>query len=262
MARSQENMAELIRKKNKKNQLVSRADLHLHSHYSGDAFSSPKAILKVAKKRGLDVIAITDHNTIVGALEAREMADNFGLEVIIGEEIDTQEGDLLALFIKERISPGQKISAAVKEIKRQGGLAIIPHPNNWLLEGVSLKDITMIYRELNGIELINGSWPGKIGREASRKMNESVFKLATTGGSDAHLAIQVGSAYTFFPGRSKEDLYQAIKEKKSWPGGGQWSWSGRLLWTLNSFRIIWQQPKRIVIMVKIIFKKISRKRHA
>jgi predicted metal-dependent phosphoesterase TrpH len=245
-------------KENKKDSLVSRADLHIHSRYSRDAFSSPEEILKVAQKKKLDIIALTDHNTIEGALEAKSIADRFGVEVVIGEEIDTKEGDLLALFIEKLIEPGQTVLKTIKEIKRQGGLSIAPHPNNWLLGGISTENLLNIYKELDGIELINGSWPGKIGQEESRKMNQSVFELAVTGGSDAHLASQVGSSYTFFSGHSGKDLFQALKEKTTWPGGGRWSWPNRLRWAIKAPLTLKRQPLMPLALLKIIFKRISR----
>jgi predicted metal-dependent phosphoesterase TrpH len=242
--------------KPKKYSLQGKADLHIHSYYSRDAFSSPRLILKRAKEQGLDIIALTDHNSIKGAVKAQKIAPRFGIEVIIGEEINTKQGDILALFIKELIKPWKTISETIKEIHQQGGLAIIPHPGNWLLEGISKEDLLKVYKELDGIELLNSSWPGKIGRKENEEMNKSIFKLASTGGSDAHLASQVGCAYTVFPGKTKADLYKAIKEKATLPEGGQWSFKDNFFWMINSLRILYRRPLLPFIMLKRLFQRI------
>ncbi len=233
----------------------SRADLHVHSCYSYDSFSPLESILKKAKERELDIIAITDHNTIEGALKAQKIAPEFKIEVIIGEEIDTKEGDIIGLFVKETIKPGKSALETVREIRRQKGLAIAPHPDNWFLGGVSAKNLFKIYNELDGIELLNGSWVGIIGRKKNKKMNKSIFNLASVSGSDAHLVRQVGCAYTFFPGRSKIDLYRAIKEKTTSSGGTVWNYKDRLVWLMNSPRIFCKNPQTPTKFVQRLFKK-------
>jgi len=219
-----------------------KADLHIHSHYSKDSFASLKNILKTAQKEGLDVIAITDHDEVKGAKEAQAMAPEFGLEVVVGEEIETREGDLLALFIDDKISSGRPITETIKEVHKQGGLAVVPHPSNLLLGGVSLNVIVKVSHQLDGIELFNGSWLGKIKRKKSKELNKAILNLAAVGGSDAHLARQVGSGYTIFPGKSKEDLYRAIKEKTTTTAGTSWSYWDRLFWLLTTPVIFLEHP--------------------
>lgn len=238
--------------------LFGKADLHIHSRYSRDAFSDIRAILKRAKESDLDVIAITDHHTLAGAKEAQKIASQFGIEVILGEEITTKEGDLLALFIQSLILPRKGVLETIREIHQQGGLAIIPHPLNWFLEGLSQKVIFQVFDKVDGIELLNGSWVGWIKQRKSRELNKLVFNLAPFGGSDAHLARQVGKAYTVFPGRKKEDLYQAIKKKLTLPGGGSWDYKDRLLWLINFPRLLYRFPSlpfRVLLRVgkKIFF---------
>lgn len=209
---------------------MGRADLHIHTYYSEDGFSSVAEIFKRAKEKKLDVIAITDHNNIKAIKEAKKISSYFNVGFVAGEEIDVKEGDLIALFIEEEIKEGRSAFDTIREIHQQGGLAIVPHPENWIPGGIKFKDILKIYENLDGIELLNGAWFGWLKSKESRKLNETTFKLAEFGGSDSHLASQVGTAYTNFEGSSVFDLYSSIKNKKTSFGGGYWSYKQRILW--------------------------------
>lgn len=232
--------------------------MHVHSYHSPDALSSLRAILKKAKERELDIVAITDHDTIKGALEAQKMAPELGVQVIVGEEIDSKEGDIIALFIEQSIKSGRPARDTIKEIHQQGGLAVVPHPDNWVPGGIPFRELFKIFQELDGIELLNGGWFGWLKSEESRRLNESTFKLAATGGSDSHLAREVGCAYTNFDGRTTADLYSAIKTKKTLPGGTYWAYKDRLLWLLNSPRIFYKRPMLPVLTLNNMLKRILR----
>ncbi len=104
------------------------ADLHMHTIYSYDGTATVPAVLRRAHKVGLDVIAITDHDEIAGALEALELAHHFGVEVIPGIEISTAEGDLLALFVTEIVPAGLSLVETVLKVRELGGVCIAPHP--------------------------------------------------------------------------------------------------------------------------------------
>ncbi|TSC75438.1 MAG: PHP domain-containing protein [Parcubacteria group bacterium Gr01-1014_30] len=222
--------------------MTGKADLHVHTHRSADAFSSPRAVLKKAKERGLDLLAITDHDTITGAKEASKIAQEFGIETVMGEEVTTKEGDLLALFIGEEIKPKRSVLETIREVHRQGGLALVPHPGNTVIGGVSLEVLGEIFQEVDAIELLNGGWLGWIKAQESQELNESTFGLTPFGGSDAHLARQVGSAYTEFPGRTAEDLFRAIKNGQTMPAGGSWAYRDTLLLLLNTPRVLYRKP--------------------
>jgi len=236
-----------------------KADLHVHSRYSKDAVSSLKSILKTAKKKKLDIVAITDHDTIEGAKEAQKMAPYFGLEVIIGEEIKSKQGDIIALFIKEEIKSGRSALYTLREIHQQGGLTIAPHPNNWFLEGISAKSLLKVFGELDAIEILNGSWLGKFGRKEMSRLNKAIFQLAPVGGSDAHIASQVGCSYTVFEGRNANDLYFAIQQKLTMPGGRSWTYKDRLLWLINSPRIFYRSPETLIHIPRVLVKNGIRK---
>ena len=101
-------------------------DLHNHTRWSFDCSMDPAKVVRVAKARGIDAIAITDHDEIDGAREAQRAAGG-DILVIIGEEIDTRAGDVLGLFLKEKIATDDPIEA-IRAIHDQGGLAILAHP--------------------------------------------------------------------------------------------------------------------------------------
>src|SRR5512139_3726238 len=115
------------------------ADLHLHTIYSYDGTASVPAVLARAKQVGLDVIAITDHDEIKGALKAFDLAPEFGIEVIPGIEITTAEGDLLALFVTEKIEPNLPLIETILKVREAGGICIAPHP---MARGMGMKSLS------------------------------------------------------------------------------------------------------------------------
>lgn len=238
---------------------MGKADLHVHTLYSADALSSIKGVLKKAKERGLDILAITDHDTIKGALEAKKIAPEFAFEVIVGEEVHSKEGDIIALFIEKTIKPRRSAIDTIKEIHEQGGLAICPHPGNWVPGGIPFHHLFKIYEYLDGIELLNGAWFGWLKSQESKKLNETTFNMAATGGSDAHLASQVGRAWTNFEGKTPSDLRNAIQAKTTFPGGGYWTYKDRALWLANLPRIIYKWPALPLLFAVSVFKKFFTK---
>src|SRR5215218_11522871 len=106
----------------------SKADIHVHSTHS-DGHAAVEEVLEHAVRRtDLQVIAITDHNTIEGALEARSLAEEYGIEVVVGEEVSTADGELLALFIERRLAPGRPAAETIAAVHEQGGLCVAAHP--------------------------------------------------------------------------------------------------------------------------------------
>jgi predicted metal-dependent phosphoesterase TrpH len=204
---------------------LARADLHVHS-LASDGVSSVAQILDRAEQRGLDVIAITDHERIDAGIAARAMAEARGLnvQVVLGEEISTRNGHLLALFINERIPPWRSLKWSVARVHEQGGLAIIAHPLVPYPLCASARSIRRLLSQSDelyhpdGIEAFN---PTTAGTRWGRRVPELVEQLglAAIGGSDAHQATDVAQALTIFPGRSPEDLRAAILARQTgWQG--------------------------------------------
>ncbi len=187
---------------------MKRYDLHGHSYYSKCSNLKPKIILKRAKKRGLNGLAVTDHNTIKGAVETKKLNKDPNFEVIIGEEVMTNKGEVLALYINEEIKPG-KFEDVIKEIKQQGGISILAHP--FSMVGLQRKRASgNIYDKVDAIEGFNARSFFKFENyEAQIKAKE--IDKPITAGSDYHFWFEVGRAYTMFEG----DLKTAIKEHKT-----------------------------------------------
>jgi len=220
---------------------LGRADLHIHTLASDGTSGIVEILDRVERETDLDVVAITDHERIDAALAARTMARDRGLraEVIVGEEVSTLGGHLLALFIEERVRPLRSMRTTIAEIHEQGGLAIPAHPlvpyplcaQGWLLRRL-IRDVDPRVRP-DAIEAFN---PTTLGRPwHARVVNFAAeHGLATVGNSDAHEAAAIGAGWTTFPGLTANDLRTAILENTtrhhgSFHGTGQVKTFGRQL---------------------------------
>jgi predicted metal-dependent phosphoesterase TrpH len=196
------------------------ADLHLHTIYSYDGTASLAAVLNRAKQIGLDVIAITDHDEIRGALKALDLAPNYGVEVIPGIEITTADGDLLALFITEKVDAGLSLVETVLRVRELGGICIAPHPMAGGMGMKSLKARTILKALRNprvaytliGIETYNGTAIDRISNHYANIL-ASRLHIAKTGSSDAHTIDTLGFGVTEFEGHTAADLLSALRNK-------------------------------------------------
>jgi hypothetical protein len=198
------------------------ADLHIHTNYSYDGTASVAAVLRRAKQIGLDVIAITDHDEIKGSLLAVELAPHYGLEVIPGIEITTAEGDLLALFITEKVEAGLSLTETVLRVKKLGGVCIVPHPMASAMSMKSLNAYSILKALRNrevadvliGIEAYNGTSIDRMSNHYARVLAGRI-DLAHTGSSDAHITDTIGFGTTEFEGNSAQDLLKALRSGKT-----------------------------------------------
>jgi len=228
------------------------ADLHIHTVYSYDGTASVPAVLARAKQVGLDVIAITDHDEIRGALKAFELAPEMGIEVIPGIEITTAEGDLLALFVTEKFQPGQPLIETILKVGEAGGICIAPHPmargaGMKSLSGVSILralDHPIASRILIGIETYNATALDRESNLLAQKLWAECPGTTQVGNSDAHVLQAIGLGTTEFPGDTAADLLDAL-----WIGAtnvrqGEQLSSAQLLgtWALN---FVMSAPARI-----------------
>ena len=193
-----------------------KIDMHVHTRYS-DSKASVIEVLREAERKGLDGLAITDHWTIKGAIEA--MKKRGKLIIIPGQEIETKHGEILALGIKNKIRAKLSIRETIKMIHAQGGLAIVPHPTIPLFSVLNEEEMKTL--PLDGIEVFSAITP--IPRYFLRKNIELArrLRLSMVAGSDSHYAETVGDAYTIIYCRSRrvDDILRAVKLGRTSIGG-------------------------------------------
>lgn len=195
-----------------------RADLHIHTLASDGTAGVLEILAHVEDQTDLDVIAITDHERIDAAVAARAVARDRGLrvEVVVGEEVTTLGGHLLALFIEEPIRPLRPLGATIAAIHDAGGLAIPAHPlvpYPLCAQGFVLRrllDGSDPHVRPDGLETFN---PTALGRPWHRRVVRfaDAYGLAHLGSSDAHASGSIGTGWTTFPGRGSADLRAAIE---------------------------------------------------
>ncbi|HVR75771.1 MAG TPA: PHP-associated domain-containing protein, partial [Planctomycetota bacterium] len=202
----------------------SRADLHVHTTFS-DGVSSPEDVLNYyALHSGCSVLAITDHDTLDGALHARRHAekhsDLYGhLEIVVGEEVSAREGHILGLFLERWIAPGMDARSTIEAIHGQGGIAVAAHPYTCWMRWAGLVGVGDLIKELpfDAVETKNSNFTEYF---ANRKAARNAGKTARLGNSDGHFLDAVGRSYTDFPGKTALDLRRAIFAATTIPGGG------------------------------------------
>ncbi len=180
-------------------------DLHMHTDHSYDCATPVEVLLASAREQGLGAIAVTDHNEISGALEARRQAAAFdrsgphppgrgsNLKVIVGEEVKTAgEGEVIGLFIEEKIPRGLSLRETIAEIKRQGGLVYVPHPFDRMHSVPDYEHLLEVLDEVDAIEVFNPRVAiGSFNEEAARFAAK--YRLPAGAGSDSHVAQGLGS---------------------------------------------------------------------
>ena len=168
-------------------------DLHMHTDHSHDCATPVEVLLAAARDQGLGAIAVTDHNVITGALEAREKAKEFGVKVIVAEEVKTaDQGEVIGLFIEEHIDRGMTLAETVAEIKRQGGLVYVPHPFDRMHAVPDYEHLLGIVDDIDAIEVYNPRVAiGSFNEEAERFAAK--YRILAGAGSDSHVAPGLGS---------------------------------------------------------------------
>lgn len=173
-----------------------RVDLHIHTRHSPDSATSPDRLVARCLEVGLTCIAVTDHNTLKGALETARIAP---FRVILGEEVKTAEGDLIGLFLREEVPPGLPPVETARRIKAQGGLVMLPHPYDRLRRSVltpralrevlPFADIVEVFNARNVFQADN--------RRARALAAEQGLLMAAV--SDAHHPLELGRTYMEMP---------------------------------------------------------------
>jgi predicted metal-dependent phosphoesterase TrpH len=219
----------------------------MHTDFS-DGWPSPADLVDhVVRNTDLNVIAVTDHDTIEGALRAAERAERRGkLEVVVGEEVSSRDGHILALYLERRVRPGMSAAATVHAIHDQGGLAVAAHPfwrtQRQVRPGGKVHGVGWLAAELDfdAIEVENATPGFYLFNQLARRMNTGVG-AAELGGSDAHILDAVGRAYTEFHGRTPKALRTAITKGSTAAGRERYRAMGLMryaAWGLNHERYV------------------------
>ncbi len=195
-----------------------RVETHCHTNASPDGLNTPAEIVAAARRRGLDRLIITDHNTIAGALQARDLAPDL---VIVGEEVMTQSGEILAFFVREEVPAGLPAEEAIARLRDQGAVLSIAHPFDRLRKGHwAWPDLLRVLPLVDAVEVFNARamWPGS-NRQAQRFASQ--HGLPGTAGSDAHSSLEVGRAVTLLPpfthaAELRQGLSQARWQGRVW----------------------------------------------
>ena len=183
-------------------------ELHVHSGYSRDSSLAPEAIVRAAKRRGLVGIAVTDHRSVKGGLEARRAASS-DLTVVVGYEARIQKQDVLCLFVEEE-AKADSMAELHDKVRESGGIMVLAHPYRMFM-------FERAYADVDAIEVLNA----RISRGRNRRALELAEKLhmPKVAGSDAHMAREIGRAYTIV--RWGCDLREAILGGSTEPGGSE-----------------------------------------
>lgn len=192
---------------------MKKVEFHVHTRYSKDSILTYFFLLIMCKIRKIDCIAITDHNEISGAIRYKQKLEKHNIEVIVGEEIFTADGEIIGLYLNEKISADLTVYDTVKKIREQGALVYVPHPYDKKRVKTVLKPeaLQSIVDKIDLIEIHNGR---NIKAEYSdfQKQIAEENKLVGVVGSDAHTFYELGRNYCLVSSTEKEQLVDSLKK--------------------------------------------------
>ncbi len=176
-----------------------KLDLHIHTKYSKDSNMDPQDVIKVSKKRGLDGIAVTEHNTIQGGVKARKLNDDHDFKVIIASEVHTDRGEVIGYFLNEEIK-SRDLYEVIDEMRAQDAVIAIPHPYD-VFRFSSLKPDDDVLKHVDCVEAFNARCTFS---RFNMRAKELAVKsgLAMTAGSDAHTLAEIGAGGVLLPGEA------------------------------------------------------------
>lgn len=189
-----------------------KVDFHSHTIYSSDSIATINAQITAARKRGLDRLAITDHNTLHGAMEAQAAAPDL---IIVGEEIKTTEGELLALFVTKEVPKNLEPMAALKHLKDQGAFISVSHPFDPQRSGWSMETLEKLVPLVDAIETRNARVVDAAYNTHAEEF-AAAHNLSGTAGSDGHHPSEIGRVYSLLPEfHDAESLRKAIRDAQN-----------------------------------------------
>ena len=176
---------------------MKKIEFHVHTKYSKDSRSELPRLVEDCLAKKIDVLVVTDHNEIEGAVRLKAIAP---FQVIIGEEILTNKGEIVGLFLKDRIPPGLSPDKTISLIKKQGGLVYLPHPYDSFTRktAVEAEVLTAVARKVDMIEVHNGRTIFSSDNQKALALSQSLGKIPVVG-SDAHITFEIGRNYLEIP---------------------------------------------------------------
>lgn len=216
---------------------LGKADVHIHSIYSDGGASTQEILDYTQHRTDLDVIAISDHDTIEGAKQAQKLMEgkNYRFELIVGEEITSIDGHIIGLFLKEAIPPGLSTQDTLARIRTQGGLAIASHPfyhsklhhsRYATMDGIGATTLLRNNGFIDAVEIVNGTPTLDDVNLFASILNKTVLFNSEVGNSDAHILDAIGMGYTLFEGRTAQDYRRAILLHQTRAMFKKWSYLG------------------------------------
>ena len=202
--------------------------MHIHTSCNDGTASVREILDHVRDNTDLDVVAITDHDRLRGALEAREISSDYSFEVVPGMEMTTIEGHCLCLFVEKPIKMWKSLEWTIGKAHEQGAVVIAPHPMSMLTRSIGRWSFERIMHNpsseifFDAVETFNPSYAGRISEAKVRRLNQLQYHLPEVGNSDAHHVEGVGSAYTVFEGTTAADYRRELMAARTAPGGVHW----------------------------------------
>jgi predicted metal-dependent phosphoesterase TrpH len=175
---------------------LARVDLHLHTEYSPDSVSRLEDVAARAVEVGLTHLAVTDHNTIDGALRMKEVSR---LPVIVGEEIMSAQGEIIGLFLTHPVAPGMTAIDTARAIREQGGLVYVPHPMDPYRSGLRGHGADAISEQIDIIEVFNARCIRESSNQQAAALAARLPSVGTSAASDAHTLREIGRSYVEGP---------------------------------------------------------------
>jgi len=190
------------------------ADFHMHSEHSKDCVVPVRDLLERARECGLDVIAITDHDTADGGLEGRDLADEYGVRVIVGEEVKTTEGEVVGLFLERTIPGGMSFAETVAAIREQDGIVYLPHPFDRLHTVPGYPLLKQHVADIDVVEVFNSRLAFPAFNERAEQFAQR-YRVPAAAGSDAHVLASLGTAVTAMGQfNDRSDFLEALSDSR------------------------------------------------
>jgi len=189
-----------------------KADFHIHSKYSMDCKTTLENIIRICQKKNINCIALSDHGSIEGALKLRSIAPFY---VIVAEEVLTTEGEIMGMFLQERVPSGLSMQDSIRRIKAQGGLLCAQHPfDKFRADALKAEVLDRIVDQIDLVEVFNSRNPLLRSSQQARAFADA-HKLPCTAGSDAHAGYEIGNAYVELPEfKGRDDFLQSLAAGK------------------------------------------------